>query len=165
MSMEIERKFLVNKELWQPPDDGVVYQQGYIYTQNGSTVRVRIAGNLGFLTLKGQTKGITRPEFEYPIPLVDAQEMLQIMCDRPLIEKKRYKIKIRELIWEIDEFFGDNQGLLLAEVELTSENQTISLPPWIDKEVTEDLRYYNSNLVKNPYNNGQWTTHPEQNNP
>ena len=88
MSMEIERKFLVNKELWQPPDDGVVYQQGYIYTQNGSTVRVRIAGNLGFLTLKGKTKGMTRPEFEYPIPLVDAQEMLQIMCDRPLIQKK-----------------------------------------------------------------------------
>ncbi|MBE9221073.1 CYTH domain-containing protein [Cyanobacterium stanieri LEGE 03274] len=156
MSIEIERKFLVNKELWQPPDEGVIYQQGYIYTQNGSTVRVRVAGNVGFLTLKTKTNGMSRYEFEYPIPLFEAQEMLRIMCDRPLIEKKRYKIKIEELIWEIDEFFGDNQGLLLAEVELSSENQTISLPPWIDREVTGDLRYYNSNLVKNPYNNGKW---------
>lgn len=156
MSIEIERKFLVNKNLWQPPDHGIIYKQGYINTHNETTVRVRVAGDQGFITLKTKTEGISRSEFEYPIPLQDAEEMLAIMCDRPLIEKKRYKIKINQLIWEIDEFFGDNQGLLLAEVELTSEDQTISLPPWIDKEVTGDIRYYNSNLVKNPYNQGQW---------
>ncbi|AFZ46508.1 adenylate cyclase [Cyanobacterium stanieri PCC 7202] len=156
MAIEIERKFLVNKNLWQPPDDGVIYRQGYIHTHNGTTVRVRVAGDQGFMTLKTKTQSLSRSEFEYSIPLHDAEEMLMIMCDRPLIEKKRYKLKIGELVWEIDEFFGDNQGLLLAEIELTSEEQTISLPPWIDKEVTEDSRYYNSNLVKNPYNNGQW---------
>ena len=144
MGLEIERKFLVNDSLWRWPDNGVLYRQGYIYTQNGNTVRVRIAGNQGYLTLKGKTKGNVRSEFEYEIPFNEATEMLDILCDRPLIEKIRYKVKIDELTWEVDNFLGENQGLILAEVELEKENQ----------EVTDDGRYYNSNLAKNPYS--QW---------
>lgn len=151
MGLEIERKFLVNHSLWQPPNNGILYRQGYIYTRNGNTVRVRIAGDKGYLTLKGKTQGMARSEFEYEIPLDDAKEMLDILCDRPLIEKIRYKIKVDNLIWEIDEFLGDNQGLLLAEVELSSEHQEVNLPLWITEEVTQDSRYYNSNLAKNPY--------------
>ncbi|WP_017294513.1 CYTH domain-containing protein [Geminocystis herdmanii] len=154
MGLEIERKFLVNHRLWQPPDNGILYRQGYIYTHNGNTVRIRIAGDKGFVTFKGKTKGMARSEFEYEIPLEDAGEMLDTLCDRPLIEKIRYRIKIDHLTWEIDEFLGDNQGLLLAEVELSSENQEIILPNWITEEVTQDSRYYNSNLAKKPY--GEW---------
>ena len=151
MGIEIERKFLVKEELWQTPTNGLVYRQGYIYTLSGNTVRVRTAGDQGYLTLKSKTKGSTRQEFEYSIPLHDANEMLITMCDRPLIEKIRYKVLIDNLEWEVDQFLGDNQGLLLAEVELTSEEQTVKIPPWIGKEVTHDQRYYNLNLVKNPY--------------
>ncbi|WP_373480908.1 CYTH domain-containing protein [Geminocystis sp.] len=154
MGLEIERKFLVNDSLWTWPDNGVLYRQGYIYTQNGNTVRLRIAGNQGYLTLKGKTKGNVRSEFEYKIPFNEATEMLDILCDRPLIEKVRYKVKIDELTWEVDNFLGENQGLILAEVELEKENQEVTLPEWIGKEVTDDGRYYNSNLAKNPYS--QW---------
>lgn len=153
MGLEIERKFLVHKDQWQPSHQGKIYRQGYIRTHNGNTVRVRIAGDQGYLTLKGKTKGSTRSEFEYPIPVADAQEMLDTLCDRPLIEKIRYKIEIHGLCWEVDQFLGDNEGLLLAEVELETEAQTISLPSWIAQEVTNDLRYYNVNLVQNPYKN------------
>lgn len=155
MALEIERKFLVNPHLWQPLDKGILYRQGYIYTHNGNTVRVRIAGDKGFLTLKGKTHGMVRSEFEYEIPLEEAGEMLDTLCDRPLIEKIRYKLKIDNLMWEIDEFLGDNQGLLLAEVELSDENQPLNLPLWITEEVTQDSRYYNSNLAKKPYS--QWS--------
>jgi CYTH domain-containing protein len=134
--------------------EGVLYRQGYIYTQNGNTVRVRIAGDKGYLTLKGKTKGSVRSEFEYEIPLEEAGEMLDLLCDRPLIEKIRYKEKIGELTWEIDEFLGENEGLILGEVELESENQKVTLPEWIGEEVTQYPRYYNSNLAKNPYS--QW---------
>ncbi|BAQ61169.1 hypothetical protein GM3708_1575 [Geminocystis sp. NIES-3708] len=151
MGLEIERKFLVNHTLWQPSDNGILYRQGYIYTHNGNTVRVRIAGNKGYLTLKGKTKGSVRSEFEYEIPLDDAGEMLDTLCDRPLIEKIRFKQKIGELTWEIDNFLGENQGLTLAEVELKNENQKVILPSWVTEEVTHDRRYYNSNLAKNPY--------------
>lgn len=151
MGIEIERKFLINLDKWFPPENGLLYRQGYLNTINGNTVRVRVVGTQGYLTLKGKTKGKMRSEFEYLIPLEDAEEMLNTLCDRPLIEKIRYKIPIGELIWEIDEFLGDNQGLILAEVELQEENQEISLPDWIAEEVTHDLRYYNSNLGKNPF--------------
>jgi CYTH domain-containing protein len=154
MGLEIERKFLVQKNLWIPLMEGVLYRQGYIYTQNGNTVRVRIAGDKGYLTLKGKTKGSVRSEFEYEIPLEEAGEMLDLLCDRPLIEKIRYKEKIGELTWEIDEFLGENEGLILGEVELESENQKVTLPEWIGEEVTQYPRYYNSNLAKNPYS--QW---------
>ena len=153
MGLEIERKFLVKQDKWQPPNQGKIYRQGYIRTHNGNTVRARVAGDKGYLTLKSKIKGNTRSEFEYPIPLADAEEMLNTLCDRPLIEKIRYQVDIDGLCWEIDQFLGDNEGLLIAEVELQSEDQTISLPPWVDQEVTQDMRYYNSNLAQNPYKN------------
>ncbi|AFZ53214.1 CYTH domain-containing protein [Cyanobacterium aponinum] len=156
MGIEIERKFLVNLDKWFPPDNGLVYRQGYIYTISGNTVRVRIVGAQGYLTLKGKTKGQTRSEFEYSIPVEEAEEMLQTLCDRPFIEKIRYKILVGNLTWEVDEFLGENKGLTMAEVELTEENQDIILPEWIGEEVTDDLRYYNSYLVNNPFS--QWRT-------
>jgi CYTH domain-containing protein len=108
-------------------------------TKKGCTVRVRLVGDRGYLTIKGLSQGISRAEYEYPIPAKDAQEMLDNLCEPPLIEKTRYKIEIAGLIWEVDEFAGENQGLIVAEVELTDENQTIELPDWIDKEVSDDL--------------------------
>lgn len=154
MGVEIERKYLVNQEKWQPPHEGLLYRQGYIYTYNRSTVRIRIAGNQGFLTLKSKTEGISRAEFEYVIPLSDADEMLKLLCDHPLIEKIRYKVAVNNLNWEVDQFLGENKGLILAEIELRDENQEIQLPEWVDLEVTEDHRYFNSYLAKNPYR--QW---------
>ena len=153
MATEIERKFLLKNEGWRGLATGVIYRQGYLTTGEGITVRVRIVGNQGFLTVKGATVGKSRLEFEYPVPLEDAQQMLDTLCDRPLIEKTRYKIKQGDLVWEIDEFAGENQGLILAEVELEEENQTIDLPQWIDREVS-DPKYFNANLAKYPYS--QW---------
>ncbi len=154
MAIEIERKFLVVGDQWRKLGKGTSYRQGYITTQNPqNTVRVRIAGEQGYLTIKGKKEGISRAEFEYSIPLEDANLILDTLCDRPLIEKTRYKIIIDELIWEVDEFLGDNQGLIIAEVELREANQIINLPEWIGREVTEDFRYYNASLVKNPYKN------------
>jgi CYTH domain-containing protein len=149
MTLEIERKFLVDNEEWRSlASSGMLYRQGYIYTHNTTTVRVRVSGHQGYLTIKGSTTGSTRTEFEYPIPLEDAQEMLETLCDRPLIEKIRYKLQQGELVWEIDEFRGAHEGLILAEVELKDENQALDLPHWIGKEVTADPRYYNANLAK-----------------
>lgn len=153
MGLEIERKFLIKQNKWQPPNQGKVYRQGYIYTHNGSTVRIRVAGNEGYLTLKSKTTGCTRAEFEYAIPLAEAEEMLELLCDRPLIEKIRYRVTFNGCIWEVDRFLGENEGLMLAEIELETENQHLLLPEWIDTEVTEEQRYYNSNLAKNPYTN------------
>lgn len=154
MATEIERKFLVQGEKWRSQAIGIFYAQGYLTTNQGLTVRVRIAGELGYLTIKGPTRGYSRLEFEYPIPLPDAQMMLETLCDRPLIEKTRYRIEYQGLIWEVDEFQGDNSGLIIAEVELTEENQVIELPDWLGVEVSQDPRYYNANLVKYPYS--QW---------
>jgi adenylate cyclase len=155
MAIEIERKFLVKGEQWRSLGKGKIYRQGYFPTTQGCTIRVRIIGDQGYLTIKGKTQGYSRSEFEYPIPLADAHEMLNTLCDRPLIEKTRYKITLDHLIWEVDEFTGDNQGLILAEVELTSEDQKINLPEWIHQEVTGDPQYYNVNLVKYPFS--QWS--------
>ena len=154
MGLEIERKFLVDSSIWQAPNDGKVYRQGYIRTHSNNTVRIRTAGDQGFLTLKSKTKGATRSEFEYSIPLAEAEEMLQLLCDRPLIEKIRYEIMFAGFKWEVDRFLGDNEGLLLAEIELPSEDQQFTLPPWATIEVTGDKRYYNSNLTQYPYS--QW---------
>ena len=156
MATEIERKFLVNGNRWRTLGTGIVYCQGYISTTNGATVRVRIVGERGYLTIKGLTVGTSRPEFEYPIPIEDAQEMLNTLCDRPLIEKIRFTIEQADLIWEVDEFLGENQGLIIAEVELTDENQVIELPDWIGVEVSNDTRYFNANLAKHPFN--KWAT-------
>lgn len=150
MAQEIERKYLVNGESWKQLASGTVYRQGYIYTVNRKTVRVRVIDQQGYLTIKGPSKGTVRSEFEYPIPLADAEEMLDTLCDRPLIEKIRYKIPQGDLVWEVDEFLGDNAGLVVAEVELNDPNQEISLPDWIDRQVT-DPKYFNSNLARHPY--------------
>ena len=150
MAKEIERKYLVKGNQWKTLAQGMVYRQGYIPTLGKQTVRVRIVGNQGYLTIKGENVGPTRSEFEYPIPVEDAAEMLHTLCDRPLIEKTRYKIPQGDLVWEVDEFAGENAGLVIAEVELQEENQQIELPEWIERQVT-DPKYYNSNLAKHPY--------------
>ncbi len=154
MAIEIERKFLVKGDQWRNLGQGKIYCQGYFPTAQGCTVRVRIIGDQGYLTIKGKTVGNSRSEYEYSIPLLDAQEMLNNLCDRPLIEKTRYKIITDNLTWEVDEFKGENEGLILAEVELTSEDQKIKIPEWIGKEVSGDPKYYNANLVKYPFS--QW---------
>lgn len=154
MATEIERKFLVIGEEWRKSATGTIYRQGYIFSDVHRTVRVRVAGEKGFLTIKGTAVGLARPEFEYAIPTEDAMLMLDTLCDRPLIEKTRYVLKQGDLTWEIDEFAGENQGLIIAEVELTDENQPIELPSWIGSEVSHDPRYFNAALAKNPFS--QW---------
>lgn len=151
MAKEIERKFLVNGLEWKNLAKGTEYRQGYLSTVKERTVRVRTIDSAGYLTIKGISTGATRLEFEYEISVADAHEMLDKLCEKPLIEKKRYKIEHGGLIWEVDEFFGENNGLVVAEVELENENQEISKPEWIGKEVTNDPRYFNSNLTKTPY--------------
>ncbi|MGB3514776.1 MAG: CYTH domain-containing protein [Microcoleaceae cyanobacterium] len=153
MAIEIERKFLVKSDGWRNLAIGEVYRQGYISTENRVTVRVRVVADRGYLTIKGPSVGNCRAEYEYPIPIEDAQEMLNNLCGSPLIEKTRYKIYHGDLVWEVDEFAGDNQGLIVAEVELKEENQVVELPDWIGEEVSHDRRYTNSNLSKNPWKN------------
>jgi CYTH domain-containing protein len=151
MAKEIERKFLVIGEEWKHGASGVSYRQGYLSTVKERTVRVRTAGDKGFLTIKGVMVGVSRSEFEYPIPAADASAIMDQLCERPLIEKIRYKISHAGLMWEIDEFFGENIGLVVAEVELQDEQQVIDRPSWVGLEVSGDPRYFNSNLTKMPY--------------
>jgi CYTH domain-containing protein len=151
MAREIERKFLLRDESWRAGAQGTRYRQGYLCVDVDRTVRVRSAGGRGFLTVKGRGEGLVRPEFEYPIPLADADEMLDRLCRGPLIEKVRYRIPHAGLVWEVDEFEGDNAGLVLAEVELAQEDQAIALPPWVGEEVTGDPRYFNASLASHPF--------------
>jgi len=151
MGQEIERKFLVKKEKWQPEGEGVPYRQGYLSTEKAHTVRVRKAGDKGFLTIKGMTEGITRLEFEYGIPVKDADLMLNTLCEGPLIEKYRHRVNYQGMVWEVDVFMGENEGLILAEVELENETQEIAFPEWAGPEVSADTRYYNANLAKHPF--------------
>lgn len=153
MGKEIERKYLVTSKEWKELAKGTSYRQGYLSTVKERTVRVRTINDKGFLTIKGITVGASRAEFEYEIPAAEANAMLNDLCEKPLIEKNRYKIDYAGLTWEVDEFFGDNDGLVVAEVELTSEDQKIELPGWVGEEVTSDPRYFNSNLTKNPFKN------------
>lgn len=155
MPREIERKFLLSGDGWRALGAGVPYRQGYLSTVPGRSVRVRLVRDKGYLTIKGITVGATRAEYEYEIPAEDASEMLSNLCERPLIEKTRYRVEYHGLTWEIDEFDGDNAGLVIAEVELEAEDQAISLPEWVGKEVTGDPRYYNASLIANPYT--QWS--------
>lgn len=159
MAKEIERKFLINGKTWEKRDAGIFYRQGYLSTERNRSVRIRAGEGKGYLTIKGETHGSVRDEFEYEIPFEDANELLRNFCRKPLIEKRRYKIKYGGLTWEVDEFEGENKGLILAEVELTAEDQRIELPPWIGKEVTGDAKYYNVNLVKNPFS--KWNKNKE----
>lgn len=154
MAVEIERKFLVIGDGWRQNAVGKPYRQGYIRTQGQATVRVRTVGPIGYLTLKGPTQGISRMEFEYEIPVADANQMLTTLCDRPLIEKTRYLVDYEGMQWEVDEFSGDNAGLVLAEVELEHPQQSFSLPNWIGLEVSQDGRYFNANLARYPFS--QW---------
>lgn len=166
MALEIERKFLVRdvsgegalpawKRLAEDPE-GTLYRQGYLSRDPDRTVRVRIAGDKARLTVKGRTTGCTRSEFEYPIPLEDARRMLDELVLSPVLEKRRYRVPFAGYVWEVDEFDGENRGLVVAEVELGSETETPELPDWAGKEVTGDVRYYNSALSENPY--ARWNT-------
>lgn len=158
MGVEIERKFLVRSESWRNDVDGLAiegtrFRQGYL-AEGEATVRVRVEGQKARLTIKGKTQGFTRLEYEYDIPVQDAEQMLTALCFKPLIEKTRYCRVEQGLVWEIDVFEGDNQGLIVAEVELSNEQQALDVPDWAGQEVTGDPRYYNVNLVSYPYS--QW---------
>ena len=157
MGKEIERKFLAKNANWKTVP-GTLFRQGYLSTEPSRTVRVRIEGNRAVITIKGLTEGVTRLEFEYEIPTADAEELLNSLCEHPLIEKHRYKLKHDGLTWEVDEFHGSNEGLVIVEVELESEDQSFDRPEWLGKEVSDDPRYYNASLVKNPFSN--WSEIP-----
>jgi CYTH domain-containing protein len=149
MAMEIERKFLLKEPSW-PRATAMRCRQGFLSSAKERTVRVRIVDDKGYLTIKGIAVGASRLEFEYEIPYQDAIALLDI-CEKPLIEKNRYRVVEGGLVWEIDEFFGENQGLIVVELELESEDQEFIKPDWVGEEVTGDPRYYNANLIKNPY--------------
>ncbi len=151
MGTEIERKFLLIGDAWRENARGTLLRQGYISTQPGRTVRVRTANSQGYLTLKGKTTGISRCEFEYPIPLDDANMLLDQLCEQPILEKIRYLVDYKGFIWEVDEFLGDNAGLLIAEIELEAENQSFAKPEWLGEEVSGDRRYFNSSLSRYPF--------------
>jgi adenylate cyclase len=151
MSVEIERKFLVLGDEWKSLGQGTSIRQGYLSTQPDRVVRVRIEDASATLTIKGRSVGAIRGEWEYPIPLQDADDLLTTLCERPLIEKTRTRIKHDGMVWEVDEFFGENLGLIVAELELQSEDQRFAKPDWVGEEVTHDARYFNANLLKHPF--------------
>jgi adenylate cyclase len=150
MPLEIERKFLVRKELWTTPERGSRLIQGY-FAVEGGIGRVRIDDDAAFLTLKGPVHGISREEDEFVIPRREAEQLLHAKCERPWIEKTRYEIAYGGHTWEVDVFEGENRGLIVAEVELDSPGEAVELPPWVGEEVSSDPRYFNSNLVLLPY--------------
>ena len=150
MPVEIERKFLVTSDAWRLGSLGKAYCQGYLSRSPEATVRVRTEGDEACLTIKGKTEGISRPEFEYRIPFQEAQE-LQQLCKTPLVIKTRHEILYEGATWEVDEFHGENKGLIVAEIEMDDPETPLKIPPWIGKEVTHDARYYNSNLSTHPF--------------
>lgn len=151
MAFEIERKFLLTGEDWRGLAKGEYYCQGYLCANKERTVRVRIAADQAWLTIKGASSGASRLEFEYPLPLEDARTLLDKLAQKPLVEKIRYRIPYEGFMWEVDEFLGLNKGLFLAEVELSHEEQIFAKPSWVGNEVTEDPRYYNACLARHPY--------------
>jgi len=151
VGIEIERKFLVVDDGWKAAaGEGVLCKQGYLDSGQGSTVRVRIMGEQAFLTIKGATTGITRSEFEYEIPVSDADELL-VLCGDAIVEKRRYFIKHSGNLWELDVFSGANAGLVMAEIELESERQPFVLPEWAGEDVSADPRYRNGSLARHPF--------------
>lgn len=154
MGVEIERKFLVDHEKWKQltKPAGVHYRQGYLLSDNQITIRIRVTDLQGFITIKGTTTGITRKEYEYKIPVEDGNELLDAFALSE-IEKVRYRISFEGKLWEADEFLGDNEGLIMAEIELNDENEEFTIPPWATVEVSGDPRYYNSYLSTNPFKN------------
>ena len=152
MGTEIERKFLVDpKGAWRESEKHLICKQGYISTKSTCSMRIRIMGERGFLTMKTKREGIQRDEFEYEIPVADAQHMLDHYCDSSIVQKIRHYIRHAGMLWEIDEFKGDNEGLIMAEVELESIDQEITTPDWAIKEVSGDPRYFNAMLAKFPF--------------
>jgi len=150
MGREIERKFLVVSPAWRGQDEGVAIRQGYLSVDPARTVRVRLAGEEAFLTIKGLADGIVRPEFEYRIPAADAHALLAL-CPHPVVEKTRREVPHAGNIWQVDEFHGANRGLVMAEIELESAGETVELPSWVGAEVTGDPRYQNSSLSVRPF--------------
>ncbi len=159
MGLEIERKFTVVGDSWKEGATSELYVQGYMSSDSCSTLRIRQAGERAWLTIKGKRDNLSRLEFEYPIPPADAQLMLEKLCLPLLIRKRRYRKEYQGFIWEIDEFQGDNEGLVIAEIELHSENQDFIRPPWLGREVSEDRCYYNGSLRTYPY--CKWTQKEE----
>lgn len=151
MGKEIERKFLVRDSSIIEDYEGVYYHQGYLSTEKDRVVRVRIMGKKAVITLKGSTPGLARLEYEYDIPMDDAGEVLEKLCLKPTIQKVRYKIPYEGFTWELDVFKGDNEGLIMAEIELEYESQEFRVPSWVGEEVSGDPRYYNAYLVAHPY--------------
>jgi CYTH domain-containing protein len=151
MALEVERKFLVKGDGWRALAEPVLIRQGYLCRVPERVVRVRVAGESAWLTVKGVNFGATRIEFEYEIPLKDATDMLDGFCERPILEKWRARIPRDGVVWEVDEFLGENAGLIVAEVELRSPDAPLTLPDWVGAEVTGDERYFNSNLLANPF--------------
>ncbi|MCH8543060.1 MAG: CYTH domain-containing protein [Alcanivorax sp.] len=150
MGMEIERKFLVRNTAMLANQPGLTLRQGYLSHTPEATVRVRIQGDQAWLTVKGRNDGARRAEFEYTVPVADALEMLAL-CSAGRIEKTRYRLPAGEHVWEVDVFHGDNDGLIVAEIELNHEDDAFELPAWIGEEVTGDARYYNSQLSQTPF--------------
>ena len=148
--IEIERKFLVVNDKYKMGTPQRI-SQGYICSENDRVVRVRIKGDKAYLTIKNATIGFARNEYEYEIPVADAEAMLKNTCQQPIIDKTRYVLEYKGFIWEVDEFHGDNEGLVVAEIELDSREATFDHPDFIGEEVTGDARYYNAGLFKNPY--------------
>lgn len=151
MGVEIERKFLLAGDGWRSLGEPVLLRQGYLCSDPSRVVRVRVEGGQGTITIKGKSSGATRGEWEYAIPLADANELLDGLCQQPIIEKYRSRIEHAGHTWEVDEFLGANQGLVVAEIELASEDEQFGKPAWIGDEVTSDPRYFNSNLLRHPY--------------
>lgn len=152
MALEVERKFLLKNEDWRSAIyNSLELRQGYLISDERRSVRVRIAGDSAQLNIKSATLGVSRREYEYPIPLADAREMLATLCRKPLLEKVRHFVHYGNHVWEIDEFRGENAGLVVAEVELTDPEEEFARPPWLGEDVSHDRRYYNSCLVEHPY--------------
>jgi adenylate cyclase len=152
MATEIEHKFLLRDDRWRSQvERSARMRQGYLTSDARCSVRVRIADGQGFLNLKSGTLGIQRSEYEYPIPLAEAEEILDMLCEKPLLEKTRHFLWFGEHLWEIDEFEGDNAGLIVAEVELSRSDEPFARPDWLGEEVSHDIRYYNSQLARHPY--------------
>ena len=157
MATEIERKFLLSSDAWKNKVTETIHmQQAYMLGSAKASVRIRISGEYANLNIKSATLGITRKEYEIALPLDDAHEMLNNLCERPFIEKTRHIVPIGTHRWEIDQFHGDNEGLLVAEIELSDENESFEKPAWLGKEVSDDSRYYNVRLTQNPYNTWWW---------
>lgn len=152
MAIEIERKFLLKNQQWRAVAGvGCLIRQGYLSDQPERTVRVRVAGEQAWLTIKGKTEGVARLELEYSIPVAEAMQLLDQLCLKPLIEKYRYRIVQGDLVWEVDEFLGENAGLVVAEIELSTTDQVFDHPDWLGDEVSDDPRYFNSALIRQPF--------------